>query len=159
MKVLIVSNMQNGFLKTQNARSIVFDVNERITECMKDGYEVCFLRYGNDRDFVMGTRSWEITDAIDTSAWNFINTKSKFSYPAENWKERLGTEVESIEICGLFLDTSILANAVILKFAYPDIPVMVNLDLCADFNTARHEASIESMKKEDILCLKGVTNE
>ena len=57
-----------------------------------------------------------------------------------------GEEIEEIELCGLCTDICVISNAVVLKAAFPEVPLTVSADCCAGVSEESHNNAIEAMK-------------
>lgn len=55
-------------------------------------------------------------------------------------------DIESIEICGLCTDICVVSNALILRAAFPNIPIIVDAKCCAGASREGHEAALKVMK-------------
>ena len=63
------------------------------------------------------------------------------------WEEpKKSKKLEEIELCGLCTDVCVISNALILKAAFPDIPVKVQEELCAGVTPQTHKNALEAMK-------------
>lgn len=55
-------------------------------------------------------------------------------------------ENKAIEIVGLCTDICVISNALMLRSAFPDIPITVYADCCAGTTKEKHEAALEVMR-------------
>ena len=83
--------------------------------------------YGSDELFTI-FKNWEITKRI--------------------------TPQDTIEIMGVYTDAAVLANAVLLRTACPEIPMVINEDCCAGTNVESHNNALEIMSGMDIVVYK-----
>lgn len=90
--------------------------------------------------------SFKLIDKIDTNTYQYIN---KLKPLQDN------TDIESIEICGLCTDICVVTNALILKTAFPEIPIYLDATCCAGSTPEKHKAALEVLKSCQIL----VTND
>lgn len=55
-------------------------------------------------------------------------------------------EIDSITICGLCTDVCVISNALILKAAFPNVPMYYKKDCCAGTTPEMHEAACKVME-------------
>ena len=55
-------------------------------------------------------------------------------------------KVEEIVICGYCTSICVVSNALVLRAAFPDVPITVIGDLCGDIDKESHEAALKVMK-------------
>lgn len=55
-------------------------------------------------------------------------------------------KVEEIVLCGYCTSICVVSNALVLRAAFPDIPITVIGDLCGDIDKESHEAALKVMK-------------
>ena len=157
-KTLIVVDMQNDFidmaLGTKEAVAIVPKVKEKISEYVNNKDEIIFTRDTHFEDYlqtaegrklpvehcIKGTRGWQIADGLYVEGCKIID-KPNFGWP--NWKEE---QLEEVEMIGLCTDICVVSNALIIKAAFPDIPVKVDSSCCAGVTVESHEAALKVMQ-------------
>ena len=165
-KVLLVVDMQNDFitgsLGTPEAQAILPAVQEKIAQYMAGGSVVIFTRDTHGEDYlntpegkklpvphcIMGTQGWEIADGLYKEGC-FILDKPTFgllNIAEEITKRMCGARIEAIEIIGLCTDICVVSNALILKAAAPDLPLIVDASCCAGVNPESHKAALLTMK-------------
>ncbi len=161
MKLLIVVDMQNDFidgaLGTKEAVEIVDNVKNKIAEYKKNGDRVIFTRDTHQTDYLQtsegkklpvehcieNTDGWKIAGEIDDVTLPHIN-KPNFGWLG--WTDMDMQGVKSIELIGLCTDICVVSNALILKAAYPDMPIAVDANCCAGVTLESHEAALLTMK-------------
>lgn len=173
-KVLIIIDMQNDFINgslgTKEAQEIVPNVINEIKKCKNDGYILYatkdthfshgekFLAYEDSLEgqklpvphCIIGTKGWELhpdifpllEDAI------IINKPTFGSYELINWlkEEDKISELVEIKIIGLCTDICVVSNALMVRAAFKDVPVIVKENCCAGVTPDTHKAAIETMK-------------
>ena len=173
MKVLIVVDMQRDFINealgTPEAQAIVPNVAKKVEEYANNDDIIVYTRdthYSNYLDTMEGkklpiphcikdTHGWGITQAVDIMYDRaFVVDKPTFGYI--NWERTLNyfivsiyeqyTSIDSIEIVGLCTDICVISNAMILKAAYPEIPIIVDASCCAGVTPQSHKNALEAMK-------------
>lgn len=161
MKVLIVVDMQNDFidgaLGTPEAVAIVENVKAKILAYKASGDRIIFTRDTHQENYletsegknlpvvhcVEGTEGWQIRADVDDAECQHID-KPNFGWLG--WGEVDLANAESIELVGLCTDICVVSNALVLKAAYPEIPVLVDAGCCAGVSAATHKAALETMK-------------
>ena len=173
MKVLIVVDMQNDFvdgvLGTPEAQAIVSNVAKKVKEYANNDDIVIYTKdthYDNYLDTmegkklpvphcIKGTYGWGISQAVDIMYDRaFVVDKPTFGYLG--WERTLNdviisvyekyTEIDSIELIGLCTDICVISNAMILKAAYPETPIIVDASCCAGVTPQSHKNALEAMK-------------
>ena len=172
MKVLIVIDMQNDFidgaLGTKQAQQIVPAVIDKVNEYQQQNECVIFTRDTHHHDYlhtqegtklpiehcIRDTKGWQITDAL-TSATSEIIDKPSFGtlvLPKVIEKATNGV-VDSILLVGLCTDICVISNAMILKAAYPEVPIQVDASCCAGVTQESHNNALQAMKMCQITIL------
>ena len=64
-----------------------------------------------------------------------------------NELESLGEPLDEIALCGFCTGICVLANAVLLRAAFPNTPITVLQDLCGDFTPEDHQQAIHQMTR------------
>ena len=162
--ILIVVDMQNDFidgaLGTPEAVAIVPNVLEKIKTF--EG-RVIFTRdthFDNYMDTqegknlpvphcVKGTEGWQIRaeldalrqeEAIDKPSFGSVELSALLA--EENVKNPIG----SVTLIGLCTDICVISNAMLIKAAMPEVPVIVDAACCAGVTPASHSNALEAMK-------------
>lgn len=162
MKLLIVIDMQNDFidgvLGTKEAIGIVGNVAAKIFEYRSKGYPVIFTRDTHGEDYlqtqegeklpvehcIQGTRGWRISEAMDVDDSAVIDKPSFGSLELVDFIKPV--LFDEIELVGLCTDICVISNAIILKAAYPEIPITVDASCCAGVTPESHENALQAMK-------------
>ena len=97
---------------------------------------------------LVGTKGYDMHPAICEAfkgVYNYPETKKTFGY---NWfREDLDRwNPEEIIIFGLCTDICVVSNALILRAAYPDIPIKCLAYCCAGTTPDAHEAALKVME-------------
>ena len=58
--------------------------------------------------------------------------------------------IDEIELCGLCTDICVISNAMVLKAAFPDIPITVDSNCSAGVSVKSHNTALEAMKAVQI---------
>ena len=171
--VLIVVDMQNDFidgaLGTAEAVSIVPKVVEKVKSFpgtvifTRDTHTENYLSTQEGRKLpvahcVKGTPGWQIraelealrkTDAVDKPG--FGSTALTHMLASMDKAEGLS----SVTLVGLCTDICVISNAMLIKAALPEVPVIVDAACCAGVTPASHKNALEAMK----MCQVEIINE
>lgn len=171
--VLIVVDMQNDFidgaLGTAEAVSIVPNVVEKVKNFpgtvifTRDTHAENYLSTQEGRKLpvahcVKGTPGWQIraelealrkTDAVDKPG--FGSTALTHMLASMDRAEGLS----SVTLVGLCTDICVISNAMLIKAALPEVPVIVDAACCAGVTPASHKNALEAMK----MCQIDIINE
>lgn len=167
LKVLIVIDMQKDFvdgsLGTKEAQAIVPAVVEKVRHF--DG-RVLFTKdthYGNYKETqegrklpvphcIKGTGGWELVPELEAFCREHhcqVLEKNSFGSLSLATNLQLMNEqepLESIELAGLCTDICVVSNALLVKAALPDMPVLVDSRCCAGVTPASHEAALTVLR-------------
>ena len=167
-KVLIVVDMQKDFvdgaLGTKEAVEIVDDV---VKEMKKDYDKVYLTRDTHQSDYlntqegknlpvehcIENTDGWQLDKKIEKAVkhlkdYTIIN---KPSFGSEKLVEEVkaydaANKIESITLVGLCTDICVVSNALLLKAALPETPMMVIEKCCAGVTPDSHKAALTTMR-------------
>lgn len=166
MKVLVVIDMQNDFidgaLGTKEAKGIIQNAKNKIDEYRQNQQAIIFTRDTHHLDYfetqegkflpiehcIYGTHGWEINNQLDVPNCSYVN-KESFGWPywGVTMSRLFGQDrIESIEIIGLCTDICVIANAMILKAYFPEIPIVVDSVCCAGSTPERHANALGAMR-------------
>ncbi len=163
MRILVVVDMQNDFidgvLGTGEALAIVPEVRKKI-----EGFEgkVIFTRDTHDEDYmdtqegrnlpvphcIKDTHGWQIRDELEEL--RDTEPLDKPSFGSLELPKRIealsdGEEIEEIVLIGLCTDICVISNAMIIKAAFPEVPVTVDSRCCAGVTPESHENALKAM--------------
>jgi len=171
--ILIVVDMQNDFidgaLGTEEAEAIVPRVLEKIR-----GFEgrVIFTRdthFDNYMDTQEGknlpvphcikdSEGWQIRaeleelrtePAIDKPSFGSVELSAMLA------RENAENPIGSVTFIGLCTDICVISNAMLIKAALPEVPVIVDAACCAGVTPESHNNALEAMK----MCQISVINQ
>jgi nicotinamidase/pyrazinamidase len=160
--LLIVVDMQNDFitgpLGTAEAQAIVPYVAEKIGSALAAGDEVVFTKDTHHPAYldsqegrhlpvihcVQGTPGWEIHPSLLPYAKK-VFIKQGFGSSELLDYVRHGS-YERVELIGLCTDICVVTNALMIKGAFPELPIRVDSQGCAGVTPSSHRAAIETMK-------------
>lgn len=167
-KALVVVDMQNDFidgsLGTKEAVGIVDAVAEEIRKdydlvvATRDTHDENYLNTNEGRHLpfvhcVKDTVGWQIADAVQDALKEKENVEildkpvfgsTKLCEVLKEYdKEK---PIGSITLIGLCTDICVVSNALLVKTAFPEIPVNVIGNCCAGVTPESHEAALLTMK-------------
>lgn len=174
MKLLFVIDMQNDFidgvLGSPEAQAIVPKVIEKIKQqkdvivYTQDSHKKSnYLQTEEGKHLpiphcLFGEHGWKIKPEIYNAANGnpevFVFHKTTFGY-SWNPEEDFYTEdefllkldaINEIEIIGLDTDFCVLANAIILKAAFPNVPITIDAACCAGSTPEWHEKALDMLE-------------
>lgn len=162
MELLVVVDMQHDFvdgvLGTPEARAIV----PRIVQVLKRWRgEVVFTLDCHNADYldtnegthlpvphcIEGTYGMKLMKniALAHDGDDLYVTKSTFgSESLVKYVRHI--DCDSITLCGVCTDICVIANAILLKTAFPETPIYVLPDCCAGSTPENHDAAIKVMR-------------
>lgn len=171
MKFLIVVDMQNDFLtgslKNDAAVAIVDPIVEKIKNfdgCVIATKDTHFDDYLETQEgkflpvkhCIAETQGWQLNSSIRQTIINKQNrylchkaTFGSLELP-QIIKDALSNKheetIEEIELCGTCTGICVISNALILKAAFPEVPVIVDSKACACLTPETHHTALEAMK-------------
>lgn len=173
MNVLVVVDMQNDFvdgaLGTKEAEAVVPRVVDRIKDFeglvlpTRDTHEKDYLQTQEGKKLpvehcIRGSEGWQICEPV--ARWLSEAPVDKPSFGSMELARRIKAYADqgrlgSITLIGLCTDICVISNALLLKAAVPEIPVIVDASCCAGVTPASHRNALEAMK----MCQIEVINE
>lgn len=165
MKVLIVVDMQNDFidgaLGTPEAEKIVSNVKAKIEDYRQNGDTVIFTRDTHQENYmetqegkklpvphcIEGSDGWQIRAELEPDEERIIDKPTFGSYELVDALRELDEEtpLESIELIGVCTDICVISNAIMIKAAFLEIPVIVDASCCAGVTSATHDNALDAM--------------
>ncbi len=167
--ILVVVDMQKDFvdgaLGTPEAVSIVDAVTAKIAAYAADPDAAILVTYDTHTPAYMdtsegkhlpvphcikGTDGWQL-DARVSAALVGVSyvAVEKGTFGAVDLprlvSEAAGNEDFTVELVGLCTDICVVSNALLLKAAFPEIPMAVDAAACAGVTPASHEAALTTM--------------
>lgn len=161
-KALIVVDMQNDFvtgcLGSEEARSILPKVKNKISEYKNNGDIVIFTRDTHSEDYlksqegkylpvphcIYGTDGWKIADGLEVEGCRCLD-KPNFGWIHWDDDKELA-DADEIELIGVCTDICVVSNALILKAMYPETHITVDASCCAGVTPESHNAALMTMK-------------
>ena len=170
MNYLIVVDMQNDFidgaLGTPEAVAILPHVKAKIENFdgkilfTRDTHETNYLTTQEGRNLpvehcIKGTDGWQIHPKLELLRKTEAIDKPTFGSIALVHLLQRAQDLESVELIGLCTDICVISNAMLIKAAFPEIPVTVDAKCCAGVTPQSHQNALDAMK----MCQIKVVNE
>ena len=165
MKYLIVVDMQvdfiTGSLGSDLATAIVPNVVDKVKKF--DG-KVIFTRdthFGNYLNTQEGRKlpvphcikdsdGWQICNELKPYVETVIDKLTFGSSELPRLLESFGETIEKIELCGLCTDICVISNAMVLKAAFPEVPIAVDSSCSAGVSVESHNTALDAMRAVQI---------
>ena len=170
MKYLIVVDMQNDFidgaLGSAEAVAILPHVKEKIENFdgqilfTRDTHEANYLSTQEGQNLpvehcIKGTDGWQIHPTLEILRTTDAIDKPTFGSIALVHLLQRAQDLESVELIGLCTDICVISNAMLIKAAFPEVPVTVDAKCCAGVTPQSHKNALDAMK----MCQIKVVNE
>lgn len=157
-KILLVIDMQNDLINSADAEKAISVAEGIVNHCLNDEEtKVIYTRtaYSNLGHYMVGTCAWCIADEINHPECLAID-KPAFGFGGD-WGAAFGGEApENISIVGLYTDTNVITNALILRTLFPNTDITVYSNGCAGTTPEKHAAALEVMQSCQIEILDWV---
>lgn len=96
---------------------------------------------------IRASQGWEIAPALAPYVARAAAVIEKPAFGSLALPEAVRSlRPEAIELTGLCTDICVIANAMILKAAFPEIPISVDASCCAGVTPDSHENALAAMK-------------
>ena len=165
MKYLIVVDMQVDFITGSLGSELAEAIVPRVVQKVKsfDG-KVVFTRDTHLEDY-MSTQEgknlpvphcikysdgWQICDELKPYADTVVDKLTFGSIELPRLIESFGEPIERIELCGLCTDICVISNAMVLKAAFPEVPIAVDAACSAGVSVESHNTALDAMKAVQI---------
>ena len=128
--------IDEDYLNTQEGKNLP------IPHCIKDsdGWQIC--------DEILPLLG---KDANSTKTPCYYVDKPTFgSIKLPEILKEFDEPIDSIELCGLCTDICVISNAMILKAAFPEVPITVDAACCAGVTAESHTTALNAMKAVQI---------
>ena len=173
MKVLVVIDMQKDFttgvLGNPQTAAVTKPVAEKIRDFVKnepDGLVIAtmdthtedYLNTQEGRNLpvkhcVRGTDGWQLEPAVQEALPENAVIVEKVTFGATRLPEIIGTgrKIEEFQMVGVCTDICVISNAMILKAAFPEVPVRVIPACCAGVTPESHDNALAAMRMCQII--------
>ena len=165
MKYLIVVDMQVDFITGSLGSSLATAIVPNVVEKVKsfDG-KVIFTRDTHFADYmqtqegkklpvphcIKDTTGWQVCDELKPYVDTVIDKITFGSVDLPQTLKDYDEEIDAIELCGLCTDICVISNAMILKTAFPEVPITVDASCCAGVTVESHNTALNAMKAVQI---------
>lgn len=167
-KLLVVIDMQKEFVVgkfgNEMTQAIVPHIKEKIDRFNADDQSILFTldgrftiykempsgKYVPEDIMIKGTEGYDILDELYVDNSTLLERESLASLAMIEFMEQYYKDIEEIELCGVFSNTCVISNAVLLKAMYPHLLITVDKLACAGTTEENHQAAIETMIKCNI---------
>ncbi len=168
MKALIVIDMQKDFLTgvlgNPETAAVVKPVVQKIKAFRKenpDGLLIATLDthtedYMNTQEgrklpvphCIRGTAGWKPDAAVKKALGENVIWVEKGTFGAVDLPKIIGRrrKIEEFQFIGVCTDICVISNAMIVKAAFPEVPVKIIADCCAGVTPQSHENALAAMK-------------
>lgn len=168
-KVLVVIDMQNDFidgaLGTEEAQAMLPQLEAKLAReeallareeallvFTQDTHGADYLETQEGKNLpvphcIKPEKGWEIAPSLKPFVEKASAVVEKPTFGSlELPKVIAGLEPDAIELVGLCTDICVIANAMILKAAFPEVPISVDASCCAGVTPESHENALKAMK-------------
>jgi len=165
MKYLIVVDMQVDFITGSLGSSLATALVPNVVEKVKsfDG-KVIFTRDTHFADYmqtqegkklpvphcIKDTAGWQVCDELKPYVDTVIDKITFGSVDLPQILKDYDEKIDAIELCGLCTDICVISNAMILKAAFPEVPITVDASCCAGVTVESHNTALNAMKAVQI---------
>ena len=165
MKFLIVVDMQVDFITGSLGSNLATAIVPNVVEKVKDfDGKVIFTRDTHFEDYmqtqegrklpvlhcIKDTEGWQICEELQPYVETVIDKVTFGSVELPQLLNEFGETIEEIELCGLCTDICVISNAMILKAAFPEVPVVVDESCCVGVTMESHNNALEAMQAVQI---------
>lgn len=160
MKMIVVVDMQNDFidgsLGTKEAQEMLPRLKEKLGR-EKAALVFTMDTHGEDylstqegknlpvKHCIKGTEGWEIAQELRAFKEKARAIVEKPAFGSMDLIKVL-SDADEVEFVGLCTDICVISNALLVKAAYPEMPVSVDSSCCAGVTPASHKNALEAMK-------------
>ena len=165
MKYLIVVDMQVDFITGSLGSSLATAIVPNVVEKVKnfDG-RVIFTRDTHFQNYmetqegrnlpvphcIKDSEGWEICDELKPYVETVVDKITFGSIELPEILRSFGEPIEKIELCGLCTDICVISNAMVLKAAFPEVPVTVDSSCSAGVSVESHNTALDAMRAVQI---------
>ena len=165
MKYLIVVDMQVDFITGSLGSDLATAIVPAVVEKIKgfDG-RVVFTRDTHFDDYmetqegrnlpvphcIKNSKGWQICDELKPYAETVVDKITFGSVDLPEVLRGFGEPIEKIELCGLCTDICVISNAMVLKAAFPEVPIAVDSMCSAGVSVESHNTALNAMRAVQI---------
>lgn len=165
MKYLIVVDMQVDFITGALGSDLAVAIVPNVTKKVKnfDG-KIIFTRDTHFADYIATqegknlpvphcikeSEGWQICEELRPFAETIVDKLTFGSIDLPCLLADYGEPIESIELCGLCTDICVISNAMVLKAAFPEVPIAVDAACSAGVSVESHNTALNAMRAVQI---------
>lgn len=166
MKTVIVIDMQydfiSGALGTDEAKAIVPEVSDIVIKARNLGYQIIATQDTHTEHYLetLEGKLLPVPHCIkDTDGWKITNRRHLADELKNSaifvWKPTFGCsqlpsmihpKTEEIILIGVCTDICVITNALLLRTAFPDMPITIYENACAGTTPEAHTAALQTAK-------------
>ena len=168
MKVLVVIDMQNDFTTGVLGNEQTADVVERVAAKISDfrqsepnsliiatldTHSADYLQTQEGRNLpvehcIKDTRGWQLDPAVAAALGENFTTVEKGSFGSTDLPRVIAENgsPDEIQMIGVCTDICVISNAMILKAAFPEVPIRIIANCCAGVTQQSHENALSAMR-------------
>ncbi len=97
---------------------------------------------------IKGTKGWSLEKAVQTALGENAILVEKAAFGAADLPKIIGKrrKIEEFQVIGVCTDICVISNAMILKAAFPEVPVKIISECCAGVTPESHETALAAMR-------------
>ena len=161
MKYLIVVDMQMDFITGSLGSDLAVAIVPNVVEKVRNfAGKVIFTRDTHFEDYmntqegknlpvphcIKDSDGWQICDELKPYADIVIDKLTFGSIELPRLIENFGEPIDKIELCGLCTDICVISNAMVLKAAFPEVPITVDSACSAGVTVESHNTALNAMR-------------
>lgn len=165
MRFLIVVDMQVDFITGALGSDLATAILPNVVEKVKrfDG-EIIFTRDTHFADYmqtqegkklpvphcIKDSEGWQICTELQPFVKTVVDKPTFGSMELPQVLAGFGEPIEQIELCGLCTDICVISNAMVLKAAFPEVPLAVDAACSAGVSQESHNTALAAMQAVQI---------
>lgn len=162
-KLIVVVDMQNDFIDGSLGTKEAQEMLPRLVQKLEreqdasliftmDTHPTNYLETQEGRNLpvehcIKPQKGWEIAPSLQPFVQKAVAVVEKPTFGSlELPKAVAKVQPEEVELVGLCTDICVISNAMILKAAFPELPIAVDASCCAGVTPQSHENALNAMK-------------
>ena len=97
---------------------------------------------------IKGTKGWALEKTVQNALGEDAVLVEKVTFGAADLPKIIGKrrKIEEFQVIGVCTDICVISNAMILKAAFPEVPVKIIAGCCAGVTPESHETALAAMR-------------
>ena len=167
-RALVVIDVQNDFINdSHESKRIVPNIANLINEWDENGriFVTLDTHYENENHCIYNEFGWKMNEGVYDALSHRPPHLTQYFIKNTFGSLKLINDMslciwnninssEEIHICGLYTDTNVVANALLIRAQFPDLKIFIHSDCCAGTSKNAHDASLLIMKQNNIEIIK-----